>query len=351
MKLKNHLKSKTLIILSLSLIFFLPDSPSCAADSIGNKNVVAKEASIRAQIDPELAPSLQYIPEMNITRESVTQIRSMMNLVEKSNHIEGISVAKKAIDSTDAKIRVYIYEKENATKDKPGLLWIHGGGYIMGKADDGFAKKLASEINAVVVSVDYRLAPEHPFPAGQNDCYAAFLWMVDNAEKLGIDRTRIAVGGASAGAGMTAGLVLRNRDEKGPPIAFQFLLYSMLDNLHDTSSGSIENYPVWNRQTSFNAWEMYLGGTPGIDASPYASPTRAKDLSGLPPTFIAVGTVDLFRDENIDYAQRLMAAGVPTELAVFPGMFHGGESVAPEAEISKKMTNTYLSALNYALNK
>ncbi|WP_293141165.1 alpha/beta hydrolase [Moritella sp.] len=146
------------------------------------------------------------------------------------------------------------------------MFWTHSGGFILGRVDTVFAKKL----NAVVVSVDYRLAPEHPFPAGHNDSYSAFLWMVKNAKQLGIDPSRIAIGGDSAGAGMAASLALRNRDDKGPAIAMQLLLYPTLDNLHATTSGSVEDYPVWTRKTSFNAWDMYLNGTPGDKASPYA---------------------------------------------------------------------------------
>ncbi len=144
---------------------------------------------------------------------------------------------------------------------------------------------------------------------------------------------------------MAASLALRNRDENGPEIAFQLLLYPVLDNLHNTPSGSIEDYPVWSRQTSLNAWEMYLNGTPGIDASPYAAAARANDVSGLPKTFITTGTVDLFRDEVIEYAQRLMAAGVPTQLEVFPGMYHSGEVFVPTAPISRKMMHSYVNAL------
>lgn len=150
---------------------------------------------------------------------------------------------------------------------------------------------------------------------------------------------------------MAASLALRNRDEKGPKIAFQLLLYPMLDNLHNTPSGSVEDYPVWSRQTSFNAWEMYLSGTPGVNASPYAAAARAKDLSGLPTTFITTGTVDLFRDEVIDYSQRLMAAGVPTQLAVFPGVYHSAEVFVPNAPISQHMSDTYIGALKDALSE
>lgn len=174
--------------------------------------------------------------------------------------------------------------------------------------------------------------------------------MVENAKELGVDPSRIAIGGDSAGAGMAASVAIHNRDDNGPKLALELLLYPMLDNLHDTPSGSVENYPVWSRQTSLNAWEMYLNGTPGLDASPYASAARAKDLSRLPKTFITVGTVDLFRDEVIDYAQRLMAADVPTELAVYAGMYHSGEVFVPNASISQEMSGEYLRALKEALN-
>ena len=265
--------------------------------------------------------------------------------------VEGVTITKKQIRSPEGEVIVYVYQPEKTIQNKPGILWTHGGGFIMGNAENDFAAEFSKELNATVVSVDYRLAPEHPFPAGLNDSYAALLWMVEHAEELGIDTGRVAVGGDSAGAGMAACLALRNRDEKGPEIALQFLLYPMLDNLHDTPSGFIENYPVWNRQTSFNAWEMYLDGTPGIKASPYASAARAQDVRGLPRTFITTGTVDLFRDEIIDYAQRLMAAGVNTQLAVFPGMYHGGQAFVPNAKVSQRMKNTYITALKDALVK
>lgn len=305
-------------------------------------------------VDPELRPALKFVPEQLslITKESVPEARVVLNEMFKPTKTEGVDVSKREISSAEGNITVYIYQPENSSPNKPGMLWIHGGGYILGNAyGNEFAGDFAKQLNATIISVEYRLAPEHPFPAGQDDCYAALLWMVKNAKKLGIDTNKIVVGGDSAGAGMAAGLVLRNRDEKGPHIALQFLLYPMLDNLHATPSGSTEGYPVWDRQTSLNAWEMYLNGTPGKNASPYASATRAKDLSGLPPTFITTGTVDLFRDEIIDYAQRLMAAGVPTQLAVFPGVYHAGQTFAPNATVSQRMIHTYINALKDALHQ
>ena len=175
--------------------------------------------------------------------------------------------------------------------------------------------------------------------------------MFENAAELGVDSSRIAIGGGSAGGGLTAGLALYNRDNKGPDVAFQLLVYPMLDDTHETPSGYEVTHPnVWNRDVSLKAWKMYLGDEYGTDkVSPYAAAARATDLSGLPPAFVTVGTEDLFRDEDIDYAQRLMAAGIPTELQVVPGMFHGGEGLVPTAGVSQRMRLGYLDALKRAI--
>lgn len=310
-----------------------------------------KNVNVQELIDPELQPPLKQLPPQLslITRESVLEVRALVNQMLKAKPTEGVQITKRVINSDDGDIPIYVYQPEQISENKPGILWIHGGGFIMGNAENDFASEFSKQINATVVSVDYRLAPEYPFPAGLNDSYAALLWMVKHAKELGVDANRIVVGGDSAGAGMAASLVLRNRDENGPKIALQFLLYPMLDNLHDTPSGSIEDYPVWSRQTSLNAWEMYLNGKPGVNASPYASAARANSVGGLPPAFIATGTVDLFRDEVIDFAQRLMAAGVPTQLAVFPGMYHSGEAFVPNALVSQRMIKAYITALEDAV--
>lgn len=322
-----------------------PDNASVQANVVQN---------VKALVSPEISAPLAHLPKQleEITRDNLPELRNMMEPMLKAKGIPGVVVDKKVVATTDGEVDVYIYKPEsNESQLRPGLFWTHGGGFILGHGDTDFAAVFAKKLNAVVVSVDYRLAPEHPFPAGHNDSYSAFLWMVENAKDLGIEPTRIAIGGDSAGAGMAATLALRNRDEKGPAIAMQLLLYPMLDNLHATPSGSVEDYPVWTRKTSFNAWEMYLNGTPGDKASPYASAARAKDVSDLPKAFVTTGTVDLFRDEVIDYAQRLMAAGVSTELAVFPGMYHGGEMFVPTASLSKKMSDSYFRAIAEALTK
>lgn len=350
MKYSNLTKQISVAVLALSAI-----TASFNLSAATQTHLVSQQAvDVKEYIDPALSGPLAHLPPQleNITRESIVEVREMMAPMLQAKGVKGVKVSKQTINSKDGAITVYVYTPEHSqSKDKPGLFWTHGGGFILGSADTDFAAMFAKQLDATVVSVDYRLAPEHPFPAGHNDSYAAFLWMVEHAKELGIDPQRIAIGGDSAGAGMAASLALRNRDENGPKIAFQLLLYPMLDNLHATPSGSIEDYPVWNRQTSFNAWEMYLNGTPGVDASPYAAAARAKDVSGLPDTFITVGTVDLFRDEVIDYSQRLMAAGVPTQLAVFPGVYHSGEVFVPNAPVSQKMSNTYVTALKEALSK
>jgi len=299
------------------------------------------------RIDPELLPALDNFPALDLNRENIAKIRELLSSQPKPPSAVEVRSEKVSIASGDAEIDIYIY-KSSGRDNQPGVLWIHGGGYLIGSAEDERARVIADHCDCTVVSVEYRLAPEHPFPAGPNDCYAALRWMVSNAENLGIDVDNIVIGGASAGSGMAAGVALMNRDQDNIPLRLQLLLYPMIDNLHATDSGQFENHPVWKQQTSFNAWEMYLDGAPGEDASPYAAASRAEDLSGLPPTYICVGSEDLFRDEDIAYAQRLMAADVPTELSVFPGVYHAAESFVPEAKVSQRLTQSFLRALKDA---
>ena len=255
-----------------------------------------------------------------------------------------------SIPGPDGDLRVVIYQPPVEAL-RPGLLWTHGGGYIFGDArDDGSCIPHAEHTGCTIVSVDYRMAPEHVAPAATEDCHAALLWMVEHAEELGIDIERLAIGGTSAGGGLAAGLALLNRDQNGPKLKFQLLIYPMIDDTHETHSGHFVTQPnVWNRDVSMKAWKMYLGDSYGGDVSPYVAASRATDVSNLPPAFITVGALDLFRDENIEYARRLLAAGVPTELQVFPGCFHASEVRAPQAAVSLRMRQGYLDALKRAL--
>ena len=302
-----------------------------------------------ARLDPELAAALEQMPLSfaGITPENVHVVREMMAAMRVPVPTD-VAMEQQSVPTADGEVAVYIYHR-NPSSPQPALLWIHGGGYIVGSAEEDRARIIAENLDCTVVSVVYRMAPEHPFPAGPEDCYSSLLWMVEHAQTLKIDTSRLAIGGASAGAGMAAGVALMNRDRGGPALALQLLMYPMIDNLHDTPSGQYTNHPVWDQGTSFSAWEMYLDGTPGLDASPYAAASRATDLSGLPPAYICVGTEDLFRDEDIDYARRLIDAGVPCELAVFPGMYHGGDMLVPLARISRRLNAYFLSALSHGL--
>lgn len=214
-------------------------------------------------------------------------------------------------------------------------------------SEDPFVVTLCDTLSAVIVSVDYRLAPENPAPAAVNDCYSALRWMGDNAIELGYDPERLVVYGGSAGGGLAIATSLMVRDFGGPTIRFLMSIYPMIDDRHETpSSKEITDVGVWDRDGSMESWAWYLGDRP---ADQYSAPARATDLVGMPPTFIDVGDVDLFRDEDIAFATRLMQAGVPTELHVYPGAFHASEIIAPGAQLSDRIWATRMVALQRAL--
>jgi acetyl esterase len=235
----------------------------------------------------------------------------------------------------------------------PGILYLHGGGFSVGDLDSEHngAARIAAEVEAVVVSVDYRLAPEHPFPAGLDDCYAALVWVADHVDVLGVDPQRVAVRGASAGGGLAAALALLARDRGGPALRFQALAIPELDDRLETPSmAEFVDTPMWTRARAENSWRQYLGTEPGApDVSPYAAPARAEDLSRLPAAYISVCEFDPLRDEGITYAQRLVQAGVHTELHLYPGTFHGSTQFG-EVDVSRRMQADDLGALRRALH-
>jgi acetyl esterase/lipase len=246
-------------------------------------------------------------------------------------------------------IRVRIYRPVDATGTLPGIYYIHGGGMILGniEEEDPVAAAVCEHVDAVVVSVEYRLAPEHPHPAQVEDCYAGLVWMARNAAELRFNPDRLAIYGGSAGGGLTIATSMLARDRGFPALRFQMPIYPMIDDRNETpSSHEISDIGVWDRAGNIEAWKWYLG-----DGKPdqYAAPARAEDLAGLPPTFIDVGTVDLFRDEDIAFAQRLMAAGVPTELHVTPGAYHSAEILAPAAPLSERIWARRYEALRRGL--
>jgi acetyl esterase/lipase len=311
------------------------------------------------RIHPELRSMFSVLPETVYTRENLAAKRKEMQDFTAAmaasmpvNHEVLISDRRIPGAAGDEEVRVKIYEPRVKNGLLPGVLYIHGGGYILGSADmmDAALQQLVAEIQCVIVSVDYRLAPEHPYPAPVEDCYAALTWFSENADKLGSDSSRIAVVGPSAGGGLTAAVSLLARDRNGPAILFQMPLYPMLDDRCLTkSSNEITDERVWSKAKNRLGWEMYLGekGT----ESPYAAPARAEDLSGLPPTYTCVGDLDPFRDETIHYVSRLTQAGVPTEFHLYPGCFHGFEEYFPSAEISQSVIKEYQAALKRALYK
>jgi acetyl esterase/lipase len=271
--------------------------------------------------------------------------------------IEGVTTEDRQVPGPEgaANVAVRLYQPADRPGTLPALLWIHGGGYVLGSVerDDPLAKHLAKVAQCVVASVEYRLAPEHPFPAPVEDCYAALKWLSTHSNELGVEKSHIAIGGASAGGGLAAGLALLARDRAEVEVALQLLIYPMIDDRNITpASKAIPDTFVWSRENNLMGWRSYLGREPGgEDVSPYAAASRATDLAGLPPAYIPVGELDLFLNENIDYAQRLLEAGVPTELHVYPGAYHGFNGFAPSAEVSQRFNADRDNALKRGLHR
>jgi acetyl esterase/lipase len=314
----------------------------------------------RHLIDPELTATLDAFPPLVFTPESLPLIRSGMadmfaqqaamapsfpDIAVSEHHVPGPAGAPD--------VRLLVYLPKNTPRPMPALLWIHGGGYIIGSADqdDLTAKAMVAAVGCAAVSVDYRLAPETPHPGPGEDCYAALKWLHANAGELGIDAGRIAIGGASAGGGLAACLGLLARDRGEVPLAFQLLIYPMLD---DRTVSTEDPHPftgefLWTHAANRFGWAALIGGEPGADGvSPYAAAARAESLAGLPATFISVGALDLFLEEDIEYARRLMRVGVPTELHVYPGAYHGF-NFAVDAQVTQAYNRDHLGALRRGL--
>jgi len=306
-------------------------------------------------IDPELAAVLPMIPASDLTdlpaaRASFSDMIAAMPKPES----EGILVEDRRIPgpagAPDVPIRIYRPEQPVA----PAAVYdVHGGGFIMGDLEIDHARNLvlARELGVVVVSVEYRLAPETPFPGPLEDVYAGLVWTAEHAAELGVDPQRIAIHGSSAGGGLAAGLALLARDRGGPRIAFQYLGVPELDDrLSTPSMTAFTDTPIWNRPNAVISWDAYLGaGVPGTDGvSPYAAPARATDLAGLPPAYVSVMHFDPLRDEGIGYALAMLAAGVTVELHLFPGTFHGS-GLAPHAAVSQRESAETVGVLRQAL--
>lgn len=308
----------------------------------------------RHLIAPELLAALEKLPSFDISLEAIAALRSggfrgsglvppPLTPAQQAVRCEERFVAGPT-GAPDVRILVY-HPSAPAAGLRPAYLHMHGGGFVLGSADlnDGSNRQLASELGCVVVSVDYRLAPETPYPGAVEDCYAALGWLHREAQRLGIDAARVAVGGESAGGGHAAALAQLARRRGELPICLQLLDAPMLD---DRTGSSSDPHPycgefVWTPAKNRFGWRALLGREPGgADVPAEAVPARAADLTGLPPAFIAVGAIDLFLEESLEYARRLIRAGVPTELHVIPGAFHGfgvGGDDAPQVRLHMRL--------------
>ncbi|WP_433378753.1 alpha/beta hydrolase [Actinoplanes sp. CA-142083] len=308
--------------------------------------------------DPELAAIVEVLPALDISDLAAARAQ-MLQMGEQMPAFEppaSLDISKRSIPGPpgDPDVEVTVIRPRGDLKGRPGLLWIHGGGFVLGdvEGDMPLATGLAEGAGAVVVSVEYRLAPEHPFPAPVEDCYAALKWTAENAAELGIDASRLAVGGLSAGGGLAAAVALMARDRGGPALCFQLLdIPEVDDRLSTPSMKQFTDTPLWHHPNAILSWEAYLGPGHNGDTSPYAAPSRATDLSGLPPAYVVTCEFDPLRDEGIEYAQRLMQAGVPTELHHFPGTFHGSSGAGVGTAISDRMAAERTEALRKALQK
>ena len=310
--------------------------------------------SYKEKVLPELLPILESDIRFDLNKDLEMMRNRKLPSIEKSVNV--LTTAR-MIKGSESELLVKIYEPKDRQNVKlPAVFWMHGGGYVLGHpdVDDGICECFVKEVNCVVVSIDYRLAPEHPYPAAIEDCYAGLKWTADNAEELKIDTSRLAIAGASAGGGLTAALALMARDKGEIEIVFQMPLYPMIDDRNVTPSSyeiNEENLPkAWNREANEIAWKMYLSNNASDQISYYAAPSRAKDLTGLPPAYTCVGQLDPFRDETLEYVARLAQAGVPVEFHLYPGCFHGFDSIFNNVEISRRARSEYINALSQALN-
>jgi acetyl esterase/lipase len=303
------------------------------------------------RVHPELQSSARMSPKLTYNRKNIWLFNLLMRLMPKSKALEGLRVENVLIPRQDGdnKLRLRVYKPKSINAPTPVLIWIHGGGYLIGRPeqDDFRCARYVHELGITVVSVDYRLAPKHPFPAGLDDCHSTLKWVASHSQELGIDPKRIAVGGNSAGGGLAAALAQLAQDRKEIELAFQLLVYPMLDDrtvLRTDIDDS--NNITWNHASNLFGWESYLGQRCGLDNVPaYSVPGRRADLSGLPSAWIGVGDLDIFHDEDVAYAQRLKECGVECSLEVIQGAFHGFDVFDPRMSIVQAFQMSRTAAL------
>ncbi len=287
-------------------------------------------------LDPELAAVAALVPFGELTTEILATLRAVVTpALSPSDVVDTVD----HVAPGDPAVPLRVHRAKGSNDVAPCVYSMHGGGYVIGShaMDDPLFDELCPKLGLVGVSVDYRLAPETPYPGPLEDCYRGLVWTFEHADDLGIDPGCIGIMGVSAGGGLAAALALLARDRGEVPVAFQLLDQPMLDDRQITPSSRQDGLAVWSRGSNTFGWKSYLGDLHGRDDVPAtAAPARATDLSGLPPAFVSVGAVDGFRDEDVDYALRLNQADVPAELHVYPGGCHGFNVLAPDAAITKQ---------------
>jgi acetyl esterase/lipase len=291
-----------------------------------------------ADIDPELRRVARFVPRRTVYPWSLTVVRRVRRARASDDGVEVLTLP------SGQGVRLYRPTGEVGTT--PALLWIHGGGYVLGspEQDDARCRRYADRLGIVVAAVRYRLAPEFPYPTPLEDCYSALTWL---AGLSGVDENRIAIGGASAGGGLTAALAFLARDRAEVTPMLQLLSYPMLDDRTVDPALDKPGFRLWNAGSNRFGWDCYLGSA---DRST-AVPARRHDLAGLPAAWIGVGTIDLFHGEDLDYAERLMAAGVPCEFHEAPGAFHGFDAIAPKTTVAQAYFDSQCAALRGAMTQ
>ena len=295
--------------------------------------------------DPEYQSVARFLPRGIARPWNLWLIRKLDKLAEWRADSDGVEHAR----TSAGKVRIH-RPKTSGEGALPAVLWLHGGGFLIGtpEQDDALCRRIANELGAIVAAPVYRLAPEHPFPAALEDAYAALTWL---AKRDDVDASRIAVAGASAGGGLAAQVALHAREQGEIRLAAQILVYPMLDDRTVLRTDLDESgFRLWDNRSNRIGWSSYLGQEAGAaEASPIAVPSRNEDLRDLPPAWIGVGSLDLFRDEDLAYAERLRAADVPCDTLVLDGVFHGFDGIVPGSAATKRFRESMLATMRTAL--